>query len=350
MSENHSNSAGDNEAANLRVGYRMRVHAYSSDGTLLLSAGQVVCADMLERLQSSGISFGWCPPAKPVDEEPEPSAVEKSIPSYIPQTHHKAYSVRNEALESVHTVFDRIESTGALDLPNVESTVCDLMDQVVSDGLAVASLTQIKDADAYTYSHSVNVCILGMYLALTTSYEKEIRSIGIGGLLHDIGKLAVPDELLKRAGPLSDVERKIVEEHPKLGVELLVRSGCKDAIVLSCVQDHHEKRTGFGYPRHKPASEVSPYAKMTSLADVFDALTTDRPYRAAMAPEHALLLMVTEMGHQFDPWLLRRFVEAVGSIAKSAFALSGRTDMPSEESIKGLIRKAEPVQGMDSAA
>lgn len=345
MSEKQFNSAGDNEAANLRVGRRISVNAYSSNGTLLLSAGQVICDDMLERLRSPGITFGWCPV-----KQAEQPADKAAIPAYIPQNYHKAYSVRNEAMKSVHTVFDRIESTGTLELPHAENTVCELMDQVMSDGLAVASLTQIKDADTYTCSHSVNVCILGMYLALTTSYEKEVKSLGMGGLLHDVGKLAVPEKLLKKAGPLTDVERKIVQEHPRQGVELLIRSGCTNGVILSCVGDHHEKPTGYGYPQHKPASAVSPYAKIISLADVFDALTTERPYRAAMIPEQALLLMVTEMGHEFDPWLLRRFVEAVGSIAKSAFALSGRSDMPSEESIKGLMHKAGPLMGLDFAA
>jgi HD-GYP domain-containing protein (c-di-GMP phosphodiesterase class II) len=272
----------------------------------------------------------------------------------IPENLHHAYAVKSEAVSQVQGVFDRIEASGDLDITVVENTVCSLMDRVFSDGLAIAALTQIKDADAYTYCHSVNVGILSMYLALATNYEDRIRQIGLGGLLHDVGKLSIPPAVLRKKGPLDDVERSIINEHPGAGARLIREAGCTDPIVISCVQDHHEKITGRGYPRRKPACEISPCAKIISVADVFDALTTDRPYRRAMTAEAALVLMVDRMGDSFDPWLLHRFVEVAGSIADQTYVTpDGRVAVRGEGSgapTQDLVRKPPVFPRFDAAA
>jgi HD-GYP domain-containing protein (c-di-GMP phosphodiesterase class II) len=283
-----------------------------------------------------------------VNVEPSP------IPVHIPEAFQQAYAIKSDSFKQVQSVFDRIESSGTLAVDELEDTVSALMDQVTSDGIAIASLTQLKDTDGYTYSHSVNVCILAMYMSLTTSYEPEIRHIGLGALLHDVGKVTIPVSLLRKRGALDESERRLIQEHPRRGVHLLHNAGCTNAIVLSCVLDHHEKLTGRGYPGRKPACEIGPYAKIVSLADVFDALTTDRPYRKAMSARDALMLMVSEMSPDFDPWLLQRFVDVVGSIADQTYITPAGYVALRENvvnaPVRQIIRVTSQIDGLDAVA
>jgi len=303
----------------LRVGARLTANAYSPSGILVLRAGRVIENEhQLSRLFRHGIRFGAKKNA--ANEESADSAnktseagpADKELEANI----RRATVLKSEAVHQVESVFDRIESSGEVDVPLVQETVSGLVKELMGDRLALASLVQLKDADSYTFTHSVNVAILAMYLAMNAHLEDDLERIGTGAILHDIGKVATPSWVLRKNGPLDDLEMKAVQRHPGHGAELLLDSGFQDGIALSCVLDHHEKLTGKGYPRGKKATELSPYAKITGLADIYDALTTDRPYRKAMKPEDALLLMIQEMADDLDPWLLECFVAAVGHLTE----------------------------------
>jgi HD-GYP domain-containing protein (c-di-GMP phosphodiesterase class II) len=352
-SQSKCDDTQEDRRAVLKVGSTLDTDVFSKSGLLMMRAGHVIENNrQLSRLLCPDIRFGLSSIRNAQGESPR---IERADPmSIIPENLKRAHAIKSEAVGQVQGVFDRIEVSGDLDVIAIESTVCDLMDRVVSDGLAIAALTQIKDVDGYTYCHSVNVCILSMYLALSTCYENQIKQIGIAGALHDLGKLTIPTAILRKNGPLSDLERRVIEQHPDEGVRLLQHSGCGDSIVLSCVQDHHEKLTGYGYPKHKPACEISSYAKLITLADVFDALTTDRPYRQAMSAETALILMVDEMGNDFDPWLFHRFIEVAGSIAdQTCVTPDGHVAMRGTSvgaSTGYLIQKAGVIPRFDAAA
>ena len=274
----------------LLVGERLSIDAYSGSGELLHSSGQVIRdAWHLSRLLHPDTQFGeyhnvGVPEAPPTEEQAPPApqlrdawqarnsvskpAAKAIAPEQMPEVFQQAYATKSESVKQVRTVFDRIEASGELNICDMEQTVCSLVDQVTSDGVATAAMTQLKDADAYTYCHSVNVCILAVYMGLSSDYQQEINYIGLGALLHDVGKLSIPMSVLRKNGPLNEQERGVVQEHPKQGLQLLHNAGCTNPIVQSCVLDHHEKLTGGGYPRRKAACEISPYAKIISLADV----------------------------------------------------------------------------------
>jgi putative nucleotidyltransferase with HDIG domain len=246
-----------------------------------------------------------------------------------------ASALKSEAVKDLTRVFRKIEATGEVDVVQAGGTVGKLIDELKGNHSALMTLAQLKDADAYTFTHSVNVSILTMYLALKCNLGSYLTEIGTGALLHDIGKIKIPLKVLRKDGPLDDDERRIIEQHPDLGARLLIKSGCKSDITISCVLDHHEKLTGRGYPVGKLGAAINTFAKITCLADIYDALTTDRPYRRAMSPRDALLLMMHKMKDDLDLQLLNIFISTMGQyvegtadLVRSASVVTPKLDKP----------------------
>jgi putative nucleotidyltransferase with HDIG domain len=267
----------------------------------------------------------------------EKEAAEREKAASTPEKRlEQAAVLRSEAVTAITDVFSRVEATGKVDVVRAEQTVSSLVSELLRNGDSLLNLVQLKDADAYTYTHSVNVSILSMYLALNTKYQKYVEAIGTGALLHDIGKVRIPPEVLRKDGPLDESERRMIRQHPEFGAQLLLDSGCCADITLSCVLDHHEKATGCGYPRGKRDTDISPFARITCLADIYDALTTDRPYRKAMSPRDAVLLMSRQMRSDLDPLFLNRLIAAVGCFTEVGAAQSNKN--------AGLTAPSQPIK------
>lgn len=342
---------GAGSIVRLRLGGQLNADAYTRDGALIYKAGGLISDErQLQRLRKSDIRFNlrmeykkYIANSEPEDQPCEPHDMEQmDSPARV-----RAAALKTEAAERLETVFDRIEETGRVDIPAILETVSGLASQLARDGDTFASIVQLKNADAYTFTHSVNVCIMTMYLAMHMNLGDELQHIGSGALLHDIGKIRTPMSVLHKEGPLNTDERDIIQHHPSEGLNLLLNSGFHDSIAIACVQDHHETLTGTGYPRHKRACDISPYAKIISLADVYDALTTDRPYRRALTHDEALTIMVSKMSAQFDPWLLHRFVETIGNLTQANGVSNGAGP---ECTAKSILRHVGPVPRLDATA
>lgn len=301
------------------MGSRLLENAYAGDGALLLRAGaRIQTLSELERLSQPDVRFGEHRAADiPFDMEneaalddadarPDPRAAE------FAKKVEKATGLKQEAVADVESVFTSADAGEAVDLEIARKTVASLLTDLLDDPRALVSLAELKDADAYTYTHCVNVSILAMHLALHTEHRKDIEDIGVGALLHDIGKTSIPTNILNKQGPLDSFEMREMKRHPEIGLERLKRSGETRHIVLSCVLSHHEKVSGHGYPQGRRGRHICPYAMITSIADIYDALTTDRPYRPAMSPKEGLLLMARKMREDLHEGLLQCFVSIVG--------------------------------------
>ena len=299
----------------LRVGSRLLQNAYTGGDVLLLRAGhEIRDTAELNRLLQADVTFG--PDRSKVipidlDNENNISEYDTNISGLNERVQHAA-TIKAEVVKDVRRVFGRIQSTGETDLEAAQNAVASLVSDMMEDPRAMVSLAQLKNVDAYTFTHSVNVSILAIYLAMKTNHRASFQEIGVGALLHDVGKTRTPSKVLHKQGPLSPFEMLIMKQHPVIGAELLEKSGVTCKLTLSCVRDHHEKVNGLGYPNGKAGKEISTYAMITSLADIYDALTTDRPYRKAMNPRDAMLIMTEKMKMELDPLLLQRFVSAIG--------------------------------------
>jgi HD-GYP domain-containing protein (c-di-GMP phosphodiesterase class II) len=170
-------------------------------------------------------------------------------------------------------------------------------------------LLEIMSFDYHTYTHSVNVCIFGVALARRLGYgQRDLNRLGAGLLLHDAGKSVIDASILSKRGPLSPGEWEIIKTHPARGVELLGKSGAVEPESLQVVQQHHEKCSGRGYPSGLTEKEIHSFAKIAAVADVFDALTTERTYKRAVAAFPAIRIMQIEMADSFDRTILREMI------------------------------------------
>jgi putative nucleotidyltransferase with HDIG domain len=167
----------------------------------------------------------------------------------------------------------------------------------------------IEARDPYTRGHSARVTALAEAVARRLGWsEQRLASLRVGGPLHDIGKLAVSDEVLCKEGRLDDAELAQIREHPKIGAKLLLRvSALREAIPY--VLYHHERWDGTGYPSGKAGEEIPVEARVLAIADAFDAMTSDRPYRRALTHDEALAEVERCAGTQFDPRIAQVFLE-----------------------------------------
>jgi HD-GYP domain-containing protein (c-di-GMP phosphodiesterase class II) len=191
---------------------------------------------------------------------------------------------------------------------------------------AVAILSMLTRAiearDPYTRGHSTRVTALAELVALRLGWgEERLKSLRIGGRLHDIGKLALPDTVLCKEGRLEEDELAQIQEHPKIGAKLILRiAALRDAIPY--VLYHHERWDGTGYPSGKAGEEIPVEARVLAVADAFDAMTSDRPYRPALSHDEALAEVERCAGTQFDPQIARIFLELFGEAEELRAAAS----------------------------
>ena len=215
--------------------------------------------------------------------------------------------------QAVQTMFDEARMGKALAVGQAHELVDDIASSVLRGGGVLLGLARLKTADNYTYMHSVAVCALMTALARELELAPEqVRSAGLAGLLHDIGKMAVPSAILNKPGSLSDAEFSSVRAHPAAGHRMLLEVDDIDPVALDVCLHHHEKLDGSGYPKGLCGEEISLYARMGAICDVYDAITSNRPYKQGWCPAESLRRMAAWRGGHLDATLFAAFVKCLG--------------------------------------
>ncbi len=206
------------------------------------------------------------------------------------------------------------ESNTSPDILRCSDQVVELMESCISQKeFGFHALTKILEKDYYTYTHSINVGLYCMTFGVKSQLPAgDIHELGLGGMLHDIGKSAIPKEIVNKQGKLTEEEFTLIQNHTNNGEEIITELGCYGEKVLQMVGQHHEKYCGGGYHRGLKQEEISPFARICKISDVYDALTTRRSYKRALAPLEALLIMKQKMGEEFDPQFLSSFICFMG--------------------------------------
>jgi len=185
---------------------------------------------------------------------------------------------------------------------------------ILNDREAIHDLLSIRNFDYYTYTHSVNVAVLSIGLGIAVSLPRpDLENLGLGAMLHDIGKSAIPPDLLNKQGRLTDVEYGVLRTHVLQGERILTEGREVPEECLTAVSQHHEKLTGRGYPRRLSGQAIALFGKIAGIADCYDALTTRRPYKTAFSPFEALTIIVKET-QDYDRDLLKAFITMLGHL------------------------------------
>ena len=220
---------------------------------------------------------------------------------------------RVQAVENVAETFRQAEMHGQFNMSLMERCADLLVRDIMSKKKNLVQITDIRLHDSYTFSHSVNVAVLATMLGNLCGYSKsKLQVITLGGLLHDIGKLAVPTSILNKSGALTADEFKIIRRHPIEGRRLLkeLKSPLASILAIIAVQ-HHEHLDGSGYPYHVRGKSIHPYSRITAIADVYDALTSARSYKRAYKPNVVYQMMMKNSPGHFDMDRLRLFFDNV---------------------------------------
>lgn len=202
---------------------------------------------------------------------------------------------------------------GSVSLKGMAAAAGKISDAVQSNPAIFIGVTRLKSKDETTFVHSVSVSglmiLFGNYLGLDRG---TVNLLGISGLLHDIGKVEIPSSILNKAEGLSASEREIINLHPAFGRDILSRNAQMPEMVLDVCFNHHERMDGGGYPSGRAGSEISLYARIAAVCDVYDAVTSVRPYKKPWTANEALTWMLRREGH-FDMQLLKKFALCISA-------------------------------------
>jgi putative nucleotidyltransferase with HDIG domain len=313
----------------------------------------------LDLILASAIKEVWIDCAKGLDvakgetvlsemHEDEPLAVATPLPDLISGTLvprdtapvsaaaeiERAARICLDSKAAVVSMFEEVRMGNAVDVGGARQLVEEISDSISRNPGAIISLARLKTADDYTYMHSVAVCAMMVALAKQLDLdEAQTRDCGMAGLLHDLGKVAMPPEVLNKPGKLTDAEFAIIKTHPTEGYKMLRASPGVDAVSLDVVLHHHEKMDGSGYPERLKGDAISVYAKMGAVCDVYDAITSNRPYKTGWDPAESLRKMA-EWKEHFDPKVFQAFVKSMGiyPVGSLVRLTSGRIGVVTEQS------------------
>ena len=217
-----------------------------------------------------------------------------------------------EEAETFRWLQTQVRSEGSVPFLEAEAVVRSLSVAMHGDSKIVLPLLKLKEFDQYTTTHSLNVAVLSMGLAESLGCgPKEVRAIGVSGLLHDIGKIRIPLEVLTKPGKLTDQERGIMNQHPIDGAKIIMQSGEDLGTAAIVAYEHHIMLDGGGYPRLHYNRECTMASRLVHVCDVYDALSTTRPYREAWPSEKTMSYLEERAGSEFDPDMVSAFIRTL---------------------------------------
>jgi putative nucleotidyltransferase with HDIG domain len=219
-----------------------------------------------------------------------------------------AYSLQEER-DTIHWLHQEIQGGSKLPIVEADAVVRSLSIAMHAEQAMVLPLLQLKEFDQYTTTHSMNVSVLAMALGEFLELGgATVRALGVAGLLHDLGKVCIPRDILVKPGKLTDTERQVIREHPVVGARMLLASPDPMELAAVVAYEHHVMLDGGGYPALHNSRGAQYASRLIHICDVYDALRTNRPYRSAWDSERALGYIESKAGVEFDPAIAHSFI------------------------------------------
>jgi len=276
-------------------GVRLAKPIYSERGTKLVGEDVELTSGMIERLKQSGISYLYVK-----DKVADDINVEEPIPM----------EVRIEAVQTIQSIFTTIQAgyqkgerlvSPRVKVDQFRNVFSNLLKAIKESQRTLSLLTEIHNKDSYVFSHSLNVAIYTIALGVKKGYnDQQLADLGMGALLHDIGKMLIPPAILHKPGKLTEEEFMVVQKHPEYGFDLLKKEFEISYLSAHCAFQHHERWDGLGYPRGLKGEEIHPYARLMAVCDVFDAMTSHRVYRNALLPSDSMAWIRSKASVAFE--------------------------------------------------
>lgn len=284
-------------------------------GRILIARGTVLDDYLIEALLKLGITSIYIREGEedPEDEDQQiaPATLETIEKLKVPDRAKVklSESVKARVSEGIQYLYSNTASANFTDTAN--NIASDLMKAITDNDAIAIDINTLKISDEYTFKHSVDVATMAMVVAKKHGLnDKEVYEIGVSGLLHDLGKSQIPNEILNKAGRLTEEEFAVMKQHPVIGYKILnEKNNVSPAIALGVLQ-HHEKINGEGYPMGLNEQQICPYAKFLSVADIYDALVTERPYKKAFSQCDAIELIMS-MTPELDIKIIESFLASV---------------------------------------
>lgn len=283
-------------------------------GRNLVARGAELDQYMIDSMIQLGIMTVYIQLGEDEEEEKKEKiskAAEKNIEKYRTDDRSKVMlsdSVKKRVSEGIQYIYNNTDSQEMITA--TDSIANDLMSAITDNDAIAIDISALKTSDEYTFKHSVDVATIAMVIAKHQGLsQKEIYEIGVTGLLHDVGKTKIPLEVLNKPGRLDDNEFAIMKQHATYGYQMIKNRKEISAAVCLGVLQHHEKLNSKGYPMGVGSEKISPYARILSVADIYDALVTERPYKKAFSQRDAVE-MIMSMTMELDMQAMNSFLES----------------------------------------
>jgi len=275
--------------------------------------------------------------------------VAESLPSYeaalripfeddVPYANEieSARAIQWEAQNVVRHVMNDVRMGRSIESERVKRAVNSMVDSILRNQDALVSLTRMKSLDEYTFVHSLDVCILSLSLARHLNLSREeMMEVGIGALLHDVGKMRLPAQVLKKPDTLSENEWVEVRKHPVYSLEILEASQGIPEPSKQLALQHHERYNGSGYPFGLKGDTIGTYGQIVGIIDFYDAITTDRPYQKAIQPHEAIRQIYEKGEGEFNRLMVERFIQCIGIYPFGTLVLMDTEEM-------GIVCRVRP--------
>jgi putative nucleotidyltransferase with HDIG domain len=267
----------------------------SSDGKILLRAGITLTNQYINKLRELGVFYVYIE-----DDRLEDICIEDE----------RLLELKKETIKNMSVIMKGINNCNRSDFNKSLRKVEQLIEYIIDDGEVSKCLYDIKTYDNYTYLHSIDTGIMAAYMGLAFNFkESELKELGIGAILHDIGKTKINCMIINKAGTLDESELIEIRKHPYYGAELLRKNYSISGNIIDIVEQHHERMDGRGYPNGLSGSEINRFAKLVSVCDVYDAVTNDRSYRKKLKPNESYELILAGSGSAFEDEVVAKFKE-----------------------------------------
>ena len=281
----------------LEAGMVAARNVHSAEGRLLVTKDTVLSEAMVTNIQKTTLGSIYVRNPLFQDIEAEEVVTEDN---------------RRKAVMALKSAVTAYQKTKVLDIQPLKKVLRDLVVEIIRNRDSMIHQLDMRTLQDYVYAHSVNTCVLSVLIAVNLDYpEAKLTDLALGTMLHDIGMMMLPDALLLKMGNLSPEESKQVQQHPEDGFNILRTVREIPITVAHIAYQHHERVDGKGYPRNLTADKILEFAKVAAVADTFDALVSDRPYRKGMVPHEAYEVMMALADSYVDRDILHLFLTHV---------------------------------------